>query len=255
MNKHNVQFAVIGILIGFIAGFMFANNINRKGRNQSSVSQAAASRPSQPSSTNNAGDADSARSSQATLSDAEIREAIAKADARPEDISIQRDFGTALYRYANQTQNASYLPDAARFLKRAVDANPNDRDTLVALGNVLFDIGQTSDREKFIEARTYYLKALEIKPDDANVRTDLGLTYYFVEPSEPQKAIAEYRKSLKIDPRHEPTLQNLATALISLGEREEAGKIIEELQQTNPSNAALTNLRAQLAQSKNAARE
>ncbi len=184
-----------------------------------------------------------------------LREAITKADARPEDISIQRNFGMVLYRYANQTQNAGYLPDAARFLKRAADANPEDRDTLVSLGNVLFDIGQTSDRAKFVEARAYYLKALEIKPDDANVRTDLGLTYYFVQPPETQKAIAEYRKSLKIDPRHEPTLQNLATALISIGEREEAKKIIEELQKTNPANTALANLRAQLAQSKNAAQE
>jgi Flp pilus assembly protein TadD len=125
----------------------------------------------------------------------------------------------------------------------------------VSLGNVFFDIGHLSDPASFVEARKYYLKALEMKPDDVDVRTDLGLTYYFGQPSDPQRAITEYRKSLSLDPRHEPTLQNLASALISTGNREEAEKRIDELQQVNSSNPSLPNLRAQLAQSKNAAQE
>ena len=85
------------------------------------------------------------------------------------------------------------------------------------------------------------------------MRTRLGLTYYFGQPSDPQRAIVEYRKSLALDPRHEPTLQHLASALIAVGNREEAQKRIDELQNLNPSNQALPNLRAQLAQSRNAA--
>jgi tetratricopeptide (TPR) repeat protein len=155
----------------------------------------------------------------------------------------------ALYAYANQTRDPRFLPDAARFLKRAVDANPNDRSALVSLANALFDLGQLGDAARFTEARGYYQKALELDPKDANVRTDLGLTFYFGEPSDPQSAIREYRKSLEIDPRHEQTLQNLATALIKTGNRKEAEKTIESLRSVNPKNVALPDLEALLAQS------
>jgi tetratricopeptide (TPR) repeat protein len=161
----------------------------------------------------------------------------------------------ALYRYASQKQDARYLPDVARFLKRAYDLNSKDFDLTVSLANVLFDIGQTSDPARFTEARVYYQKALEQKPNDVQTRTDLGLTYYLGKPSDPQRAITEYRKALTLNPKHESALQNLATALIATGKHDEAQKRIEELESISPQNPSLPNLRAQLAQSKVAARE
>jgi hypothetical protein len=50
-------------------------------------------------------------------------------------------------------------------------------------------------------------------------------------------------------------LQSLAAALIATGALAEAQQRLEELQTVNPGNAALSNLRAQLAQVKNAAKE
>lgn len=259
MNKYNILYGIIGLLAGFIIGFVFANQTNRAALNnaQARASQANSSRTD--AATGNepgaAAQTSAATNRPGTPSEAEIREAIAKADARAEDVSLQRNFGMVLYRYASQTQNANLLPDVARMLKRAYDANPQDRELAVALGNVFFDIGQASDPARFAEARDYYLKALEIKQDDVNVRTDLGLTYYFGQPSDPQRAIAEYRKSLALDPRHEPTLQNLATALIAAGKLEEAQKTIDQLTSLNPANPSLPDLRAQMAQSKNKTRE
>lgn len=257
MNKYNILYGIIGLLAGFIIGFVFANQTNRGALNNAArPAQATSPRTgAQPADTAGAGQTSAGGNRPGTPSVAEIRDAIAKADARPEDVSLQRNFGMVLYRYASQTQNASFLPDVARMLKRAHDANPQDRDLLVALGNVFFDIGQASDPARFAEAREYYQKALEIKQDDANVRTDLGLTYYFGQPSDPQRAIIEYRKSLAIDARHEPTLQNLTTALIAVGKSEEAQKIIDQLTALNPSNPSLPDLRAQMAQSRNKTRE
>jgi hypothetical protein len=243
VDKGKLLYAVIGIFIGFVVGFIFTNNINRRELVRSTTPAPSQTGVANTRLTNGSPD---------SLSEEEIREAIAKTDSRPDDIDLQRNFGLALYRYSNQTQDTRFLPDVARFLKRVYDSDPKDRNIVVSLGNVLFDIGQASDPESFKEARIYYTKALEMKPDDPNVRTDLGLTYFFGKPSEPNRAIAEYRKSLAINPRHEPTLQNLATALISTGNREEAQRVIEQLQSINPSNPALNDLRAQLAQSKNA---
>lgn len=253
MSKHNLLYSIIGLLLGFIIGFTFANQTNRgpaggarpaDERTRSAAPPPGAAHPENA----NAGAPNSP-------TEAEIRDAIAKADARADDVALQRNFGMVLYRYANQTRNASLLPDVARMLKRAYDANPKDRELAVSLGNVLFDIGQATDPARFTEAREYYAKALEIKPDDANVRTDLGLTYYFGQPSDPQRAITEYRKSLAIDPRHEPTLQNLAAALMTVGKTDEAQKTIDQLSSLNPSNPALSDLRAQMAQSRNKTQE
>ena len=253
MTKHNVLYTIIGLLLGFIIGFMFANQVNRGA--SEGVRQASAPQPSTPQQPGASGGQTPTASAQGGPTEAEIRDAITKADARPEDTALQRNFGIVLYRYANQTRNASLLPDVARMLKRAYQADQKDRDLAVALGNVLFDMGQATDPAYFKEARDYYLKALELKADDANVRTDLGLTYYFGQPSDPQRAIAEYRKSLAIDPRHEPTLQNLSAALITVGQTAEAQKMIDQLSALNPQNPALSDLRAQMAQSRNKSRE
>lgn len=250
MNKNNFLFAVIGILLGSIVGFTVANSLAHRARENEG--EVAAARPVASTPANKTDASAPPNNSTPKLSEAELKDAITKTDARPEDIALQRNFGLALYRYASQVQDATRLTDAARFIKRAYDANPKDHDLTISLANVLFDIGQTSDPARFIEARQYYSKALELEPADANARTDLGLTYYFAKPSEPQQAIAEYRKSLVLDPRHELTLQNLATALITVGKVDEAEKRIAELQNINSSNPALSSLRAQLAQSRNA---
>lgn len=256
MNKYNILYGIIGLLAGFIIGFVFANQTNRSALNNGArAAQSNSARSNVTSDTGGAAQTSANSNRPATPSEAEIRDAIAKADARPDDAALQRNFGMVLYRYASQTQNAGFLPDVARMLKRAYDANPQDRDLAIALGNVFFDIGQASDPARFAEAREYYLKALEIKGDDVNVRTDLGLTYYFGQPSDPQRAITEYRKSLALDPRHEQTLQNLATALIATGKLEEAQKTIDQLTSLNPANPALPDLRAQMAQGKNKTRE
>lgn len=253
MTKHNLLYSIIGLLLGFIIGFIFANQTNRRPTGQprpvDAQARSTTTQPGQNGTGNTVGNAPN------SPTEAEIRDAIAKADARAEDVALQRNFGMVLYRYANQTRNATLLPDVARMLKRAYDANPKDRELAVSLGNVLFDIGQATDPARFTEAREYYSKALEIKPDDANVRTDLGLTYYFGQPSDPQRAIAEYRKSLAIDARHEPTLQNLAAALMTVGRTDEAQKTIDQLSSLNPSNPALSDLRAQMALSRNKTQE
>lgn len=239
----NLLFLAAGILAGFTIGFIIANAMG--GREGTGVTARQASATGAAS---GAGAPDEKGSAQ-QLSEKEIREAIQTTDARADDVELQKRFGLALYAYANQTRDPRFLPDAARFLKRAVDANPGDRSTLVSLANALFDMGQLGDASRFNEARVYYLKALEMNPKDVNVRTDLGLTYYFGEPSDPQSAIREYRKSLEIDARHELTLQNLATALIKTGNRKEAEKTIETLRSVNPKNPALTDLETMLAQS------
>lgn len=251
MSKNNILFGVIGLFAGLVISFILTNAFYRGEPDvmrETTTRSAGEQRPGASSA-----DASDADESLASISEEEIREAIEKADARADDIALQRNFGLALYQYATQTRETRFLPDVARFLKRAHEADPKDHDLIVQLAHVLFSIGQSSDPASFVEARTFYQKALEMKRDDPDVRARLGLAYYFGQPSDPQRAIVEYRKSLALDPRHEVALQNLASALITIGNRVEAQKRIDELENLNPSSDALPNLRAQLAQSRNAA--
>ena len=49
--------------------------------------------------------------------------------------------------------------------------------------------------------------ALKIHPKDVNASTDLGIAYYYM--NQPDKALAQFDKSLQIDPKHVKTLLNV----------------------------------------------
>lgn len=254
MSLQKILYAVAGLVAGFAFGFLFSNTVNRQEleslRGEMSRARSAAS--TQPAATS---PDTSGVQTKDSLTEEELRTVIAKADAAPRDVGMQQKVGQGLYLYAMRFGKPELLPEAVRILKRAHEADTKNYDTTVALGNALFDAGQRGAPAKFREARAYYEKALATRPNDVNVRTDLGLTYYFDTPSDPRRAINEYRKSLALAPRHEMTLQNLTAALIATGELEEARGRIAELQSINAQNPALTDLRAQLAQQRNAAKE
>lgn len=76
-------------------------------------------------------------------------------------------------------------------------SNPKPR---AELGNLYFDA------ERYAEAITWYAEALKLGPTDVNVSTDLGVSYYYT--NQPDKALEQFERSLKLDPRHIKTLFN-----------------------------------------------
>ncbi|HEV2762174.1 MAG TPA: tetratricopeptide repeat protein [Pyrinomonadaceae bacterium] len=256
MNTQKLIYLAAGVLIGFAAGFIFTNGVNRKehDRLRAEVAQLRGGNGGSGANRRDGGAPapNSRGSSEQTLSDEEIRQKIAQADANPGDINFQRELSRGLFLYATNFERADLLPEIARLLKRAHDADASDEGVTVLLANTYFLMGQNGDAAHFGEARTYYSKVLKSKPGDAYLHTALGLAYFYDRPSDPKSAIREFRRSLASDPRHEMGLQGLAAALIASGETEEASRRLEELQSVNPSNAALPDLRAQLAQKTNA---
>ncbi|HEV2800319.1 MAG TPA: tetratricopeptide repeat protein [Pyrinomonadaceae bacterium] len=255
MNKHKILYALAGLVAGCVIGFFFASYFDRKELEtlRGELARARASNGQQAGETPNTTTANDKSATMPT--DEEMRELVARADANQHDSEYQRKVGQGVYMYALGTGKPALLPEAVRLLKRAHEADPKNYETTVLVGNSLFAWGQASDASKYEEARVYYNKALAAKPADTNVNTLLGMTYYFGRPSDPERAIKEYRKSLAAEPRHEMALQSLASALIATGAIEEAQRRIEELEKVNAANAALSNLRAQLAQARNAAKE
>lgn len=239
MNKKALALSVIAVIASFIGGFLLANALNRNDLNalRAENAQLKNAQTSSPS------------ADEFTLADEEIRKKIEEADRNPADFDFQKNLAIGLYRYAQMKQEAGYLTEVARLLRRAAETKPQDYETIVTLGNVYLDIGQINKDNGAIEqSREFYRKALTLKKDDADVQNDLGLTYFFAAPPEPEKAIAEYEKALQMNPKHEKSVENLIRAQLSLGKVREAEDFLNKLKQINSGNRALPDLEAQVAQ-------
>ena len=243
MNKKALLISIIAVLISFVAGFFIANAFNRKEINdlQAEVGRWKNVQKNTPE-----------PDSKNPLTDDEIREAIAKADAKPEDLDLQKNIALAIYGYTNSQQDTTWLPEINRLLTRVYEKNPKDYNLIVSLANIYFDVSQSrDDAESLKKSREFYQKALEIKPNDVDVRSDFGLTYLLANPPENEKAIAEFDKALKINPKHEKTLQNIAQAMTATGKTKEAEDFINKLKEVNPKNESIAELTSQLTKGKN----
>ena len=89
----------------------------------------------------------------------------------------------------------------ASALKLAAQQNPSDAAPRVELGNMYFDAG------RFPEAIDWYQQALKIAPKNINASTDLGIAFYY--SNDPDRALAQFDKSLQIDASHAKTLLNI----------------------------------------------
>jgi len=93
--------------------------------------------------------------------------------------------------------------DATRVqaLQTVAEKDPKNVESRVQLGNMFFDA------EQYPQAITWYEQALVLNPADPNVSTDLGVAYYYT--NQPDRALAQFEKSLATDPRHIKTLLNV----------------------------------------------
>ncbi len=240
MHRNTLALVIAAAIGGFIAGFWLANSLNRTASNSLTAA------PGQSGMTS----ANSARTaSDADLTIEEVRAKIADADQNPNNFAFQKDLGTGLYRYAAMKQNADLLNEALRILERADSLNSKDFDVLVALGNGHFDIGfyKRGDVASFQKARENYTRALALRPDDPDVKTDFGLTYFLQEPPAYDKAVTELTKVASTNPTHERSLQFLVQAYAKQGKLPDAEKALAKIKAINPSNPAIAELTSMIS--------
>jgi tetratricopeptide (TPR) repeat protein len=87
---------------------------------------------------------------------------------------------------------------AFRSVAEREPANPTPR---VELANLYFDA------ERYDDAIAWYGEALKLAPNDINVSTDLGISYFYL--NQPDKALEQFKHSLALDPKHTKTLLNV----------------------------------------------
>lgn len=112
-------------------------------------------------------------------------------------------------------------------LTAKIKQNPKDFDSLVELGNLNFDLKNYDDSIKL------YQKALEIRPDVLNVRTDMGTAMFYLNRYD--DAIATFQQVLKSDPKNAQALFNLGVCMLH-GKNDPKGAVEywEKLIETNP---------------------
>ena len=244
MEKNTVLYIIVAALVGFIAGFWLANSINRSAQNTSVA---------QKTTTNTATSSTAPISAEPDLTEDEIKAKIADADRNAGNFAFQKSLGTALYRYASMKQNPDLLKDVVRILDRAKSLNATDFDVLVALGNAHFDIGfAEKETAEYQKAREIYTSALQLKPGDADVSTDLGLTYFLQEPPALEKAAAELQKVVDANPKHTRSMQFLVRVLIKQNKLPEAEKALAKLKGIDPNYDAIPDLTSEISDARNA---
>ena len=241
MNK-NILCCAAGIIAGLVIGFFAANATGTSSSTRTSPSSVAqggggggdattSARPLDPSETELPPDHPSIDGAgSAASSSPQAQAAMERADRNLKDFDAQREAAATFY------QLGAY-DKAALYLERALKLRPEDVDTLTAIGNVKYDRGD------YLGAASFYERSLALKPDDPDVRTDLGNTFFQRQPPDYDRAIAEYRRSIAVDPRHEKSWQNIAAAAIQKRDKTTARQAVERLAAINPQNPALASLR------------
>ena len=115
-----------------------------------------------------------------------------------------------------------------------------DFDALVLSGNARYDA------QDYAAAQALYERALSVKPDSPDVRTDLGNTYF--NRGDYERAVAEYRKSVQLDPAHVNSWRNIAAASLEKRDKATASEAVEQLTRLAPRSPETEAFRRKLAE-------
>jgi Flp pilus assembly protein TadD len=192
MSRENLLFAIIGILLGFIVGFMFASSMSQK----SAMPQATASSqiPSDhpPVGAQNAPNPEAMR--------AEVTAWIEQARNEPQNFDAQVKAAELYYQIQRYDQ-------AIEYLLKANQIKPTDQRTVALLGMVNLDAGHFDNAEK------WYRVAMEMKSDDVMVLA--GLAAVTLEKGDAKAAEDAIAQLEKVSPNSED-LPQFRTRLASL---------------------------------------
>jgi cytochrome c-type biogenesis protein CcmH/NrfG len=120
-----------------------------------------------------------------------------------------------------------------------IKQNPKDFDSIVELANMNFD------QKNYDDAINLYKKALAIRPDALNVRTDMGTAMFYLNKYD--DAIATFQEVLKTDSNNAQALFNLGVAMLhGKNDPKRALEYWQKLVETNPNHPQAEFVRQQI---------
>lgn len=194
MSRENLLFAIIGILLGFIVGFMFASSMSQK---QAMQQQTAAGPQSLPGDHPPVG-AQNAPNPQAMQQ--EVTAQLEKARNEPKNFEAQIKAAQLYYQIQRYDQ-------AIEYLLKANQLRPTDYQTVVTLAVTNLDAGHYDTAEK------WYRAAMKMKSDDVTVLA--GLAFATLQKGDAKAAEDAIAQLEKVDPSAQD-LPNFKSRLASL---------------------------------------
>lgn len=108
-------------------------------------------------------------------------------------------------------------------LKARLASNPNDFNTLAALGDMYFE------SSRYLEAIQTYDKALAVNPMCADCLNDRGLAQYYI--GDPKSALESFDKAIAIDPEYVRVWLSKGYVLFSVGRYEESIPVLNKVKE------------------------
>ncbi|HEY0781034.1 MAG TPA: tetratricopeptide repeat protein [Thermoanaerobaculia bacterium] len=221
MNKDNLLFATIGVLLGFIGGYLMHEVMVARQPPRRSAGEVAQAAPMAQGGEAGGGDAANGGAPNA---------------AAGVGAPVGPDGGAA----------GGGAPMAEiQALREQVAKNPKDADAVLKLAGMNFQI------QNWQRARDLFQQYLNLRPDDPDALSDLGICYQ--ELGDLQQALDRFHRAQKIAPTHWQSRYNEVIALATMNRFDEAGKVLKELQKLQPDNPNVAKLASELDQRRKAA--
>ena len=135
--------------------------------------------------------------------------------------------------------NPAEVAAKTQALKDIVQKDPKNLSAWAELGNIYFDTNQPQ------EAIGAYSKYLALKPDNADVRTDMGIMYRKL--GDFDRAIKEFRTAAQNDPKHVNSRYNIGIVLLhDKQDIKGAIKAWEDYLKVDPKSERANRVRAQM---------
>jgi len=182
MTRDNLLFAIIGILFGFIVGFMFASNMSQRMSAPPSMMGNAQNLPADhpPLQSGNPQDPQQVF--------AQVQESMARARNEPKNFEAQVNAARLEYQIQRYDQ-------AVEFLLKANQLQPDNHEVVIMLGAANLEGGHYDMADK------WYKIALGMKPNDVGVLASLAyMQLKKGDASAAEKAIASLEK---VDPNNQ----------------------------------------------------
>src|SRR5262249_11172724 len=223
MNNKKYIVGLVGLAAGFAISFLWTQSINK-----TAAGTAAGPHP--------AGAQGSAGGSQGAMM-GQVQQIIEKAKQNTKDFDAQIDVAKVYDQIGRAAETVEYL-------KKAYDLDPKKS---AQLGIPAYIGGDYFDQKQYPEAEQWVGRAVEGDPNQPEVYIELGVTFIQRQPPDPDRAVQEIQRALKIDPKNAHALGHLVEAYALKKDAGSAEDALNRLKAAEPSNQRISGLQSLVA--------
>ena len=224
VNRNKYLIGLIGLAVGFIVSFFWTQDFNK---NNATPSVAASGMP---------GGAPGAGGQQAMMG--QVAGVIEKAKNAPNDFQSQVEAAKVFAQIERQAETVDYLAKAY-----AIDATRFNQ-----LGGAAAYVGKYYfDQKSYSEAETWFNRAIQAEPNEADLYVGLAETYVQRQPPQPDQAITQLQQALRVDPKNVHALGHLVEAYALKKDARGAEETVKRLKETDPTNKRISVLESLVA--------